>query len=641
MAESEDLYQIALLIDQLKHDDLQLRINASGNITKIARALGVDRTRDELVPFLEDCVEDEDEVIVIIAEQLGVLSDFVGGNEHMHVLLSPLEMLICGEESTVRNMGISSIEAIVSKMDDKQVATHFHPFLKKLANKDWFTARGSAAALIHLGYSRLSDDALRSEMLDLFVKLCTDETPLVRRVAAQHLTDMVGLVKSKPALVAQLITIFKAIARDDQDSIRIQIISICVSICAFVSLEIKTRDILPEIVTMAKDTSWRVRWSVAHRMHHVMSAVLQGSSYTSSGTETNGGSSLSPDPVTTVLSDMSSGVGAEESKDAVALAGALTSLASVYDGLLNDTEAEVRAAASSHLSAVCKFLTKDTILKCVIPTSQRLASDSSDFVRAFFASEVNNLAPSLGRDEAVQCILPLLLTLLRDESSEVRLNVISNLDVINSVIGVELLSQALLPAIADLAQDSKWRVRLAVIENVPMLAKQLGVKFFDEKLIELCMTWLADNVYSIRKAAAINLNKLSSIFGEEWSRRQILPKITELHNIAGYSKRLTALFALQVLLRGFSRSSAESQLLPLVLEMSKDPVANVRFNVAKTLHTAVQVFQSPDTGGREGTVPTQITSILATLAADGDRDVRYYAGIAIKSVKKANGGEAA
>lgn len=76
-----DLYQISLLIDQLRHDDPQMRINATKNLHKIgsllfffflflslsfftllllllinliyiAQALGPERTRDELIPFL-------------------------------------------------------------------------------------------------------------------------------------------------------------------------------------------------------------------------------------------------------------------------------------------------------------------------------------------------------------------------------------------------------------------------------------------------------------------------------------------------------------------------------------------------------------------------------------------------------------
>ena len=49
----ENLYPIAVLIDELKHDDVALRINAVRRLSTIAIALGPGRTRDELIPFLE------------------------------------------------------------------------------------------------------------------------------------------------------------------------------------------------------------------------------------------------------------------------------------------------------------------------------------------------------------------------------------------------------------------------------------------------------------------------------------------------------------------------------------------------------------------------------------------------------------
>ena len=48
----EDLYHIAILIDQLKHEDVSFRVNASTNLARIAQALGPERTRGELIPFL-------------------------------------------------------------------------------------------------------------------------------------------------------------------------------------------------------------------------------------------------------------------------------------------------------------------------------------------------------------------------------------------------------------------------------------------------------------------------------------------------------------------------------------------------------------------------------------------------------------
>jgi len=51
--EVNSLYPIAVLIDELKHDDVSLRLNAIRNLTTIASALGVERTREELIPFLD------------------------------------------------------------------------------------------------------------------------------------------------------------------------------------------------------------------------------------------------------------------------------------------------------------------------------------------------------------------------------------------------------------------------------------------------------------------------------------------------------------------------------------------------------------------------------------------------------------
>jgi serine/threonine-protein phosphatase 2A regulatory subunit A len=51
--EDEALYPIAVLIDELKHDDISLRLNAIRRLSTIAMALGHERTRDELIPFLD------------------------------------------------------------------------------------------------------------------------------------------------------------------------------------------------------------------------------------------------------------------------------------------------------------------------------------------------------------------------------------------------------------------------------------------------------------------------------------------------------------------------------------------------------------------------------------------------------------
>lgn len=49
----------------------QLRLNSIKKLSTIALALGEERTRTELIPFLTESIYDEDEVLLALAEQLG------------------------------------------------------------------------------------------------------------------------------------------------------------------------------------------------------------------------------------------------------------------------------------------------------------------------------------------------------------------------------------------------------------------------------------------------------------------------------------------------------------------------------------------------------------------------------------------
>lgn len=55
----------------------------------------------------------------------------------MHVLIRPLELLVCGEESQIRDRALKSAEDIVLRMNEDQVVRHFMPLIQKLSAKDW------------------------------------------------------------------------------------------------------------------------------------------------------------------------------------------------------------------------------------------------------------------------------------------------------------------------------------------------------------------------------------------------------------------------------------------------------------------------------------------------------------------------
>jgi serine/threonine-protein phosphatase 2A regulatory subunit A len=346
---------------------------------------------------------------------------------------------------------------------------------------------------------------------------------------------------------------------------------------------------VPTLVALASDKSWRVRWSLSHHLKEIFPCFAS-------------------------------------ENDSHRAGNTLNTLSTMFDGLLNDPEPEVRAAAAAHLSAVCRQLPRATITSRIIPSVQRLASDNSEFVKAVISGEISMLSPTLGKEDTIKLLLPMLLTLLRDDASDVRLNVISQLHGINSTIGVELLSQSLLPAIVNLAQDSKWRVRLAVIELMPMIGKQLGVTIFTDNLINICISWLHDNIHAIRKAAAINIKNLSQLFGDEWAEQQIVPQIHIMATHSHYLQRMTSIYACQVLIENFSTKNPEMcrKLVLLSCTLKGDNVANVRLTLAKVLAVPLKLMAGSISADNQ-LVKNEMIATLKFLLTDIDRDVKFYA----------------
>lgn len=126
----EPLYPIAVLIDELKNEDIQLRLNSIRRLSTIARALGEERTRKELIPFICENNDDDDEVLLAMAEELGVFIPYVGGVECAKILLPPLENLCTVEETCVRDKAVESLCRIGAQMREQDLVEYFIPLVK-------------------------------------------------------------------------------------------------------------------------------------------------------------------------------------------------------------------------------------------------------------------------------------------------------------------------------------------------------------------------------------------------------------------------------------------------------------------------------------------------------------------------------
>jgi serine/threonine-protein phosphatase 2A regulatory subunit A len=636
-------------VEMLRSDDVSQRVAAAYRLDLVAAALGEERTRSELIPFVTDIMDDEDEVLLAVATSLPKLVAYVGGSTHVHLLLRPLELLLTIEDVTVRQAACEAALQISST--STEIIPPYLEMLQRLAGKEWFTARISAATLIPVAYTQIPTQQQQQQQafLDVYTqKLCQDETSMVRRVAAQNLGIMMQNVlqteqtttrqRIAEIIQQQFIPLYREFASPEQpDAVRLQTTENCVAFGNILAklpqplthTETKLlQTILPILLATIDDRSWRVRWTAAAKFAQVVTAY-DGLVLTNDDDDDNHYNNT------------------------------MDALIPGYEKLLQDPEAEVRTAATFNLAQVARAKglvnASDTnndiimhhnaaihnnknnavqqqrvsVAERLVKKITSLTEDDSEHVRAALAKVATALAPLLGKDATITYLVPPVLLLLRDAASEVRLNLISSLSSLNSVIGVDLLSQSLLPAILDLAQDGKWRIRMAIIEHIPLLAEQLGKEFFTEKLSTLCVGWLGDDIASIRNAGAENLKALTALFGTAWAVEHLLPSLVEIReHHTSYLRRLTALRAIALMGTVMDEVTCRNDILPIIIDMATDVVPNIRFNVAKHLELI-----APLCG-----VETYERSILPVLTMlmeeDDDRDVRYYAEKAANALEQ-------
>ncbi|PHU24335.1 Serine/threonine-protein phosphatase 2A 65 kDa regulatory subunit A beta isoform [Capsicum chinense] len=575
------IYDVAVLSDEMKIQNYRHRLNSMNNLSDIAQALGAERTRTELIPFLtENTHDDEEEVLLRMIEQLGLFIPYVGGIEHASVLLPPLEYFCTTEETCVRDKAIEILCKIGSQMSQSDMIESFFPMLERLADGEWFTDRISTCGLIHIAYPH-APEPVKNELRTLYRQLCHDDESLVREAAAINLEKFAATIE-RPYLSNDIMSMIKDLTKDDQYSVRSFAFKSCANLRKLLEPSVFVQELLPIIVESAQDEVWPVRFMVADQLLELCDAV-------------------GPELTRTII-------------------------VKAYVHLVRDKVVEVRTTGAGKVTKFCQRLSPEIAFQHILPCVKALSSDSSHYVRAAVSSDIVGLAPILGKDATIEHLLPVFHSLLKDSSSEVRWNITSKLDQINQEIGIELLSQTLLADIVELtAVRHSWRIRHAIIEFIPIMASHLGVGIYNDVLGVLCIQSLKDKVCAVREAAVQNLKRLAEMFGQEWASAHIIPQVLNVVNDKYSLYRMNVLDALLNLAPVMGSEITCSQILPVTLAASKDSVPNCRSYVAKVLKSLASVVD-------QSAVEKSIRPCLYELKADSDPEVVYFAKEALQEI---------
>lgn len=88
---------------------------------------------------------------------------------------------------------------------------------------------------------------------------------------------------------------------------------------------------------------------------------------------------------------------------------------------------------------------------------------------------------------------------------------------------------------------------------------------------------------------------------------------------------------LQTMAEALPADTVRDSVLPTVIELSSDPIPNIRFNVAKSLETMIPLLKQNQ--AMLDLVPSMAKPTLEKLSSDPDVDVRFFANRALETSK--------
>uniref|UniRef100_A0A8C7MMW3 Protein phosphatase 2 scaffold subunit Abeta n=1 Tax=Oncorhynchus kisutch TaxID=8019 RepID=A0A8C7MMW3_ONCKI len=533
----DSLYPIAVLIDELRNEDVQLRLNSIKKLSTIALALGVERTRTELLPFLTDTIYDEDEVLLALAEQLGNFTMLVGGPEYVHCLLPPLESLATVEETVVRDKAVESLRKISQEHSPVDLEVHFEPLVKRLASGDWFTSRTSACGLFSVCYPRVSSTVKQ---------LHHDNWPVGEsRVPSMHFYESA-------------------------------IIPSCVSIASLLPQEDLETLVMPTLRQAAEDKSWRVRYMVADKFSELQKAV--GPEITKNDL-VPAFQNLLKDCEAEVRSAAAKKIKEfcenlpEDSRETIIM----THILSCVKELVSDTSQHVKSALASVIMGLSTILGKDNTVEHLLPLFLAQLKDECPEVRLNIISNLDCVNEVIGIRQLSQSLLPAIVELAEDAKWRVRLAIIEYMPLLAGQLGVEFFDEKLNTLCMAWLIDHVYAIREAATCNLMKLVEKFGAEWAQNTIVPKVLGMANDPNYLHRMTTLFCINSLSEACGQDITTKHMLPVVLKMSNDQVANVRFNVAKSLQKIGPVLDSNALQTEVKPVLEKLATDTDMDVKY----------------------------------------------------------------
>ena len=533
------------LKDELQYSPT-LAIQSLQRLLDIGRALGPERTRHELLPYLTSEIQQgnlNDELLYAIAEVLPQLVEFVANADDARGLLAPLADLACAEEPHVRHMAVESIKKVGGLLPAGLLAPTIVPTVINLgAQSDWFTPRVSACGMLPLAVSlslRVEAHAAAAAAIASAPAATAPLNPVALSTSPPTMAmSLPGSVAASPGGGSARAACARLAAADADASTSAAgmppananggSMSVGGSLHAYGGpVSGRTAELLALFHVLCADTTLEVRRAVAGAMGGLADALGPMSD---AGAAHDLGMSFarllgdesehvrvaalgSSAAVTAVVPTTAPPKAAADAARPHTPPGPTSAVCAPLVAASKDKLPSVRIALAEALPGVAKASVPGAAVARELTLA--LVGDSELDVRIHIALQAFPLVEGLGVGFVAASLLPTLDVLVRDESVGARVDLAGVLMALARPLGAAGAASRLLPLIQLLLDDANTNVRLSVLKSFGEFMDVVGIDCAVDGegggLVQLVRQLGDDPNWRVRHATVLLLPSLASL----------------------------------------------------------------------------------------------------------------------------------
>ena len=562
------------LLEDLQSQDNKTKINAIHNLTNISLALGCEATRKELLPYLKNCInnEEEDEILIELAKILSNFLTCIGGIKYINELLNIFEVILSIDEPGIRKEAINSLKNILNQIGNiKDIEKELMNLINKFYSSDDVNQKLSALNIIILAYQNL-EESNKKTVINFLENFSNSNNLSIRKELISE------LIKITKYLNIDIIKKFiETLIKDENENIKVDIINLIISLKDHKDL-LQIIDYIYDLIQkLSEDLNFKVRLSLINNLPEILQFPK----------------------ITYNFKQL---------------------VLNIYIKFLEDNEDQIRNACCLNLEEITKLLINEINFNKLLQNLNKLTKDQKTFVRNSLAENIFKICPLLKKKQLNEIIFPMFNDLINDENFDIRINLINN--IINLSKNSELnnisnfITDKIIPSIIEISQNKSWRIRHKIINIIPNFVNQ---KNFMKDIFPICLNYLTDHVFDIRNEGSKLLCNIYKDMNNSEFENKLIEKLNSMSNLTNYLIRNTCVIFIKYFIEKINEKIYfdffQKKLIFLVYKLSDDKISNVRMNCAFILNKVKNCdFENKSNNDK-------IQKLIDKLKKDDDRDV--------------------